>query len=94
MTTDIQSTPIKVVMDLLACNIFQECLFIYIYIYIYIYTLSLSLPVSPVFSKCMQFTSIVKIVKYRRLQWAGHETEMNDIRNAYAVLVESLHARS
>jgi hypothetical protein len=31
---------------------------------------------------------VVRIVKFRRLQWAGHVATMRDTRNAYRIVVE------
>jgi hypothetical protein len=37
--------------------------------------------------------NVIRIIKSRRMIWAGHVARMGEIRNAYKVLVENLKGR-
>jgi len=33
-------------------------------------------------------SSVIRVVKSRRMRWAGHKVCMKEVRNAYKILVE------
>jgi hypothetical protein len=37
--------------------------------------------------------NIIRIMKSRRIRWAGHVARMGEMRNAYRILVEKLEGR-
>ena len=34
----------------------------------------------------MELVSIVRVIKFRRLRWAGHVARMEEVRNAFKIL--------
>jgi hypothetical protein len=38
-------------------------------------------------------TNIVRVIKSRKMRWAGHVTRMEEMRNAYKILVGNLKRR-
>jgi hypothetical protein len=38
-------------------------------------------------------SNIIRVIKSRRMGWAGHVTRMGEKRGAYRILVETLEAR-
>jgi hypothetical protein len=41
-----------------------------------------------IFTMCVDTTpSIIKVIKSRRMRWAGHAARMGERRNAYRILV-------
>jgi len=56
--------------------------YIYIYIYIYIYDIS-RLRVNYLYCS----TNIVRVIKSRRMRWAGHVARMGKSRGMYRVLM-------
>jgi hypothetical protein len=40
-----------------------------------------------IISVCRLFTNIIRVIKSRRMRWAGHVTRMGEERGAYRILV-------
>ena len=65
------------------------CHFMYIYIYMYVHILVYIVCYIHTYSS----TNIVRVIKSRRIRWAGHVERMGKRRGAYRVLLGNLSDR-